>query len=313
MEPTDAPVDSAPAAAPSAPAAPADPVVTEPAAPANGDKPADPAPTADPQPKEGAPTADPATPDKPADAPAEGDDPAQPSDTPADAPAENENQTPDFKSMTRAERAQYFQNLEATTRREVEAKVNEVYQPQGVDDLKQKYIDAGHTEFEAAMLAREEVRDQEADISRARAERAELNATLAADAMEVLGTIDWLNPAKKGSFDQVSSDAATQLYDELCLTRDENTAEYDDKGNMIPGTGQIIGASMTPKQFYGLVDKIRSSGLENAKLSAQKAAEEQLAAVAPPSSNSNKTEKAFDQLSTAEKRSRLLAQGKLIT
>lgn len=308
-------VDEETPTAPAAPEAPASPTapVDEGTPPApkpgdEGDKPAAPGTESEP-----------AKPEAPAEG-AEPDKPAKPEDKPADEepkpPGEaavEEDKTPDIKSMTRAERAQYFQNLDATTRKQVEAKVNEVYQPQAIDELKQKYIDDGHTEFEASMLAREEVRDQEADISRARAERAELNASLAADAMEVLGTIDWLNPAKKDAFDKVSSDAATELYDELCLTRDENTAQLDANGKAIPGTGQIIGATMTPKQFYSLIDTIRGSGTEAAKLSAQKAAEEEMASVAAPSSNSNKRDKAFDELSTAEKREKLLAKGVLIT
>jgi len=296
-------------ASPEAPPSPAAPVETP--AP-SGDKPTEPV-TADPTPKEPVENETPDPAKATTDSPVEGEDPSKTADPTPKEPVENENQTPDLKSMTRAERAQFFQNVEATTRKNVEAKVNEIYQPQPVDDLKQKYVDQGHSEFEASMLAREEVRDQEADISRARAERAELNATLAADAMEVLGTFDWLNPDKRGAFDKTSSDAATQLYDELCLTRDDNTALKDQNGKVVPGTGQIIGASMTPKQFYGLVDKIRSSGTDAAKLSAQKAAEEQMGAVVAPSSNSNKTEKAFDQLSTAEKREKLKAEGHFIT
>lgn len=263
------------------------------------------------------------------DKPAEGTDPKPPEggdgtkdgegDNPADDPAkvttpgEGSDDLPDPKKMTRAERVQYYADLGTNTRKSVEETVNATYQPQSVDELKQKYIDQGHDEFQATMLAREEVRDQESDISKARAERAELNANLAVEATEVLNTISWLNPKDKESYDKASSDAAVDLYDQLCLTRDTNTEVVGDDGKPIPGTGQVIGASMTPKQFYGMLDKIRSSGTETARISAQKAAEEQLAAVAPPSSNNKQVDKSFDQLSNDEKRERLRAQGHYVT
>lgn len=221
--------------------------------------------------------------------------------------------TPDLKSMSRAERAQYFQKLEADARKQAEATVNDTYQPQSVDDLKQKYLDQGHSEFEAKMLARDEMREQEADIARARAERAELNANLATEAMEVMSTIEWLNPKNADAYDEAASDAAVELYDALCLLRDENTADKDADGNVIPGTSQIISAVMTPKKFYGLMDTIRSSGVETAKTQAQKAAEEQMAAVAAPSSNSTKKERDFDLLSNDEKREYLRKQGHIVT
>ncbi len=307
-----------------APAAPVDPGTTnpepKPADAGTGDGTTPPAPAAGDDGKT------PPAPDKPADGtdpkPADGEGDGakdgkddKPADDPAKVttPGEGSDDLPDPKKMTRAERVQYYQNLESNTRKSVEATVNATYQPQTVDELKQKYIDEGHDEFQATMLAREEVRDQEADISKARAERAELNANLAVEATEVLNTFGWLNPKDAANYDKDSSDAAVDLYDQLCLTRDENTAQTGDDGKPIPGTGQIIGATMTPKAFYGLLDKIRSSGSETARVAAQKAAEEQLAAVAPPSSNNKQVDKSFDQLSNDEKRERLRAQGHFVT
>lgn len=283
---------------------------TQPAAPADGDGTGSGTePAADPGADKGSEGNEPGNGegDEPGDEPA--DDPNKPKegDEPGDSGV-------DLTKMSRAERAQYYQNLEANSRKQAEATVNATYQPQSVDELKQKYIDQGHSDFEASMLAREEIRDQEADIAKARAERAELNANLAVEATEVLNTFGWLNPKNKESYDKKSSDAAVDLYDRLCLTRDVNTAETDNQGQPIPGTGQIIGASMTPKEFYTLLDNIRSSGTETARMEAQKAAERQMGSVAAPSSNSNKpVDKSFDQLSNAEKRERLRAQGHLIT
>lgn len=315
---------SAPAPAPAAPPAPTAPVTegaTPPPQPAGeSNKPTTPteggtggeATPPDPKPAEGTPP-DPNKPEKPEGTEGGEGEEATPPEKPPEGGEEAENHTPDLKSMSRTERAQYFQTLEANTRKAAEAKMDSAYQPDAVDDLVQKYVDQGHSEFEAKMLARDEVRDQEADIAKARAARAELNSTLAIEATEVLNTVDWLNPDKKDSFDETAADAATTLYDLLCLTRDDNTNELNDKGEPIPGTGQIIGAAMTPKQFYGLIDKIRSSGVEGAKVAGQRAAEEQMAQVAAPSSNSNKRDPDFDNLSNEEKRARLRAQGHIVT
>lgn len=282
---------------------------TTPPAPAAGDD--GKTPPAPDKPAEGT---DPKPADKPADGAGDGEG-DKPAADPAKVttPGEGSDDLPDPKKMSRAERVQYYADLGTNTRKSVEETVNATYQPQSVDELKQKYIDQGNDEFQATMLAREEVRDQEADISKARAERAELNANLAVEATEVLNTIGWLNPKDKDNYDKDSSNAAVDLYDQLCLTRDENTEVVGQDGKPIPGTGQVIGASMTPKQFYGMLDKIRSSGSETAKIAAQRAAEEQLAAVAPPSSNNKQVDKSFDQLSNDEKRERLRAQGHYVT
>jgi hypothetical protein len=259
-------------------------------------------------------------PDHPID-PDAGDEPSDPNHTTADdaatkdkeASASDPNTAPDPKTMTRAERAAFYGEITDRARKEVESVVNDAYKPKALDDVMQQYLDDGKTELEARMLARDDIREQEADINRATAERAELNATLAIESTEVLNSIDWLNPNKKDAYDKTSTDAAVQMYDNLCLIRDDNTAQVDPQGNPIPGTGQIMGAMMTPKQFYGLVDTIRNSGSEAARQSAQKAAEEQMAAVAAPSSNTTKRESNFDSLSNAEKRAKLMAQGILIT
>lgn len=318
---------------------PSAPTQTDPAAGAATPAPTDGGTPPDPKPADGA-NGDGTTPLAPAagddgkttppapDKPVEGEEPKpgdgtgdaagdKPADDPAKVttPGEGNDDLPDPKKMSRAERVQYYQNLGDNTRKSVEATVNATYQPQTVDELKQKYIDEGNDEFQATMLAREEVRDQEADISRARAERAELNATLAVEATEVLNTIGWLNPKDTEHYDETSSNAAVDLYDQLCISRDDNTAQVDGDGKPMPGTGQIIGASMTPKQFYGMLDKIRSSGTETAKIAGQRAAEEQMAAVAAPSSNSTNKggDKAFDQMSNDEKRTYLREKGHYVT
>jgi len=316
--PAPAPTDGG--TAPAAPAEPANPTPQPGSGDGGGNTPPEPT---DPAPQ----MPDPDVPDHGVDSdkgidPDKGDEPTgNPPEDPSNEPdpdnpadkVENENQTVDLSKMSRAERVQYFQELEAKTTKEVEARVNATYKPTPLEELKQKYIDEGKTDFEASMLAREEVRDQELDIARASSERAELNAKLAIESTEVLADMPWLNAKDKEAFDKEAAPAAIEAYDRLCLTRDDNTAQHDDNGKPIPGTGQIIGALMTPKEFFGLMDKIRSSGNATAELKAQKAAEEQMAAVAAPSSNSNKREAEFDSLSNEEKRARLRASGHLVT
>lgn len=311
------------------------PVVTDSGAP--DPAPADPSPAVDTppeptQPAENAPAADPQAPEPTGPAPDtndpdlpdhginpdkgidpdKGDAPPNP-DTPNPAdPAAEANL--DLKSMSRAERAEYFQSLDKNTRKQVEAVIDKAYQPQAHDELKQQYVDQGYDDFQADILARETRRDQQAQINEARAEIAELNAGLSTDAMEVVSTIDWLNPTKgEGIYDATAANAASQLYQNLCIVRDDNTAQRDAQGNLIPGTGQIIEAKMAPSTFYHLMDQIRSSGSETSRVSALKAAEAQMAAVAPPSSNTNRREAAFESKSAAEMRAELQAKGIAVT
>lgn len=304
--------------------APADPSPAEETSQEPTTPPAENAPAENPAPEPTGPapdTNDPTLPDHGVDPdkgidPDAGDQPPHPDEpNPADP---NKDQPadagPDLKSMSRAERAEYFRNLDKATRKQVEANIDKVYQPQSHDELKEKYIEAGYDDFQADILARETRRDQQAQINEARAEIAELNAGLTADAVEVVTTIDWLNPTKgEGVYDKGSTQVASSLYEQLCVVRDDRTAQRDGQGNPIPGTGQIIEVRMSPSQFYTAMDQIRSAGNENSRIQAQKAAESQMAAVAPPSSNTNRRAPSFDSLSAAEQRERLLAKGIVVT
>lgn len=244
------------------------------------------------------------------DQPPNPDEP-NPADPNKDQPADN---APDLKNMSRAERAEYFRNLDQATRKKVEASIDQAYQPQPMDELTEHFKEQGHSDFEAQILARETRRDQQAQINEARAEIAELNAGLTTDAMEVVSTIDWLNPTKgEGIYDKSSADAASALYQELCIVRDENTAQRDAEGKPIPGTGQIIETKMMPSRFYHLMDQIRSAGSETSRLQALKSAEKQMAAVAPPSSNTNRRATPFESKSAAEMRAELQAKGVAVT
>jgi hypothetical protein len=198
------------------------------------------------------------------------DKPAESEDKPDEAITEEKSES-DLKGMTRAERAVYFQSLKQEQTREVAEVVNQNYQPQDVTDLQQAYLDAGYSDGEALMLARQDVAEQKAQIAEATTEIAELNANLRVDSFEAQATYDWMNPAKADTYDKESHEAAAQIFSQGITTD--------------PRTGQIIEARMSPKQAADIVDKIRNSGTAKAQLAAQKAAEAQLAAVAPPTSS----------------------------
>lgn len=225
--------------------------------------------------------------------PDEGDEP----DTGNDPDAGDEATEPNsLKGMTREQRAEFFKQQQEQQRKSVEQAINQVYQPQPVDELTEAYMNEGYDQFQATMLARETQREQQAQIAEARAEIAELNSSLITEAMEVVNTIDWLDDSKADKFDQSSADAASQLYEALAIEKD-------------PRTNQIVNAKISPKQFYTLIDQIRQSGAKQAGLSARKAAEQEIASVAPPTSTTNVRDTPFAELSPSEMRAKLEAQG----
>lgn len=204
----------------------------------------------------------------------------------------------ELKGMSRRERQEYFENFKQTQAREIDRSIDQAYQPQPLDELTQAFLnqtneygEPRYDQFQAEMLARETVREQRAQIAEARAEIRELNAGLQADAIDVVHDIPWLDKESTANYDKDSAEIASDLYGALCVTRD-------------PNSKQIIEARMSPKEFYGAIDKIRSAGSASAQLKAQKALEQQLASVAPqgstaPSSPSSADDKQAASLSDA--------------
>lgn len=177
----------------------------------------------------------------------------------------------DLKVMSRAERAEYFRDLKQQQTREVAEVIDQNYQPQPIDDLRKAYLDTGgYTEFEATMLAKDTYRDQQLQIAEAKTEISELNSSLRVDAIEAQSKYDWMNPGKTDAYDKDLHELSAQIFAQGVTTD--------------PRTGQIIDTRMTPMQAAEIVDKIRNSGSANASIKAQKAAEQQMAAVAPSSS-----------------------------
>jgi hypothetical protein len=274
--------------APAEPTTPVEPSTPEPSAPD--------APAEQPQPSEptGPPpeTPDTDTPDRGVD-PDKGIDPDK-----GDTPEKSESE---LKGMTRAERKEYFESLSQQSRKSIEQAIDSVYQAQPVDQIKEGYLEQGYSEFEATQLARADHRDQKEQINEARAEIAELNSAMQTQAIEVITTIPWLNSENDGKgYDKASTEAASKLYDSLAVVRDERT-------------GAIVEAKISPKEFYTLIDKIRSSGAHDAELKARKAAEKEMASVAPPSSVTNKRDSSFESLSPSEMKAQLLAKGIAVT
>ena len=237
--------------------------------------------------------ADDATPDSPADKPA---DEATDNDNPTDEPDKPSNDEVDVKSMSRRERSAYYRELGATTKQTVERAIDDVYQPQQVDEVRDQYLEQGYDDAQAMLLARDDVRQQKEQINEARAEIAELNMTLATEAMEVVNSIPWLDSRNKDTYDESSTNAATQLYEQLAISKD-------------PRTGQIVDAKLTPTQFYSLIDRIRGSGAKQAEIKGQRAAEQQLASVMPASSVSNSKATDFNSMSVDQQRNYLRSKG----
>lgn len=173
------------------------------------------------------------------------------------------------KGMTRKERAEYYSQQEQQQGRQIEQAVAQAYQPQPVDQLQQYYMGQGHTEGEALILARQDVSEQKAQIAEASAEIVRFNAGLEVDSMEAKMKYDWMNPDKP-TFNKEMAMYASELFAQGMVTD--------------PRTGQIIDAKKTPSQVAAIVDGIYQTGVKKASVKAQKAAEQQMASVAPPSS-----------------------------
>lgn len=187
-----------------------------------------------------------------------------------EASVDTEETEPETRGMTRKERAEYYSQQRQEQQRTVEQAVSQAYQPQDVTQLQQYYMEQGHTEGESLILARQDVADQKAQIAQASAEITELNANLRVDTMDAQSKYDWMNPAKTDVYDKELHQYAADLFAQG-ITLDERT-------------GQIIDAKKTPSQVAAIVDKIYQSGVKKAAVKAQKAAEQQIASVAPPSS-----------------------------
>jgi hypothetical protein len=231
-------------------------------------------------------------------------------DKPAEVPAQPQQDASDPSQMTEQQRAAYYHQLRNISKTTTEQALDARYQPQAVSDLKAQFMEDGYDEFQAQMLADRENDKQARELAEIRAEVSGLNEGLSVEAVQVVSAIPWLNPAQKDAYgDGKLATLASRLYENF-VTRDPRTAEIDPRTQQpIPGTGVIIEAKLTPMQFYGALDAIRSSGASTASVNAQRAAERQMASVAPPSSTTSSRSVAFEQMSAKDQRAYLEAKG----
>lgn len=220
---------------------------------------------------------------------------AQPVEKPAEpevpeTEAEEPKPADETKGMTRAERAEHYQNLERQTRKEVD-QAYRGYQPaKTLEDYKNEYLDQGLTDGEALIAARMDVADDRAKIAEEKSDLSQFNADIRVDSFEAQSTFDWMNKSKPDSYDKESHALAAELF--------SAGAEVD------PNTGQVLSAIFSPMQAAQIIDKARNSGMTKAQIKGQKAAEAQMAAVAPSSSSApvvsrNAEEKQADALANA--------------
>lgn len=159
-----------------------------------------------------------------------------------------------------------------TQKRQVEQTLDQHYKPQAMDELTQKYLDQGYDEFQAQLLARDERRDQQAQLNEDRATVAELNAQRDSEAYLVMQDFPVFNP-NSPDYDKGFADKAYQLY---ALAADEVTD---------PKSGLVVSSRVMPYNFYKELADMRGSGISQAQIKAQKAAEAQMASVQAPPSN----------------------------
>lgn len=196
----------------------------------------------------------------------------------AEKPKENEEtkpdedeEKPDKSKLSNAEAAAERVREREANKRVIEQSIDRAYQPQLVDELTNAFIEQGYTQFEAEMLARDERRNQQSQIQEARTQIAELNMQVETEAIQVMHEFPVFDP-NSDSYDKDFAGRASALYERAA------DVQYDPKTNV------IVSSKITPYQFYKELAEMRDSGVSQASIKAQKAAEQQLAAVAPQSS-----------------------------
>jgi hypothetical protein len=196
--------------------------------------------------------------------PPEGEKPNdEPQKSPEELEAERKERNRQFYEQRQAERQQ--------KQRQIERTVDSQYQPQTMAELTNKFMEQGYDEFQAQMLARDERREQQAQINEARTQIAELNMQIETEAVQVMHDFPVFDPTRK-EYDKDFAEKASQLYVRAASPVTD------------PKTGLVIQANMTPYQFYQHLAEMRGSGVSQAQVKAQTAVQQQMAAVTPQSS-----------------------------
>lgn len=176
-------------------------------------------------------------------------------------------------------------------RRTIEQTIDRSYQPQPADQLVNAFMEQGYNQFEAEMLARDERRNQQSQIQEARTHIAEMNMQIETEAIQVMHDFPVFDP-NSDKYDPEFAAKASLLY--------ERAADVQ----VDPNSGVIVQSKITPYEFYKQLHDMRSSGVSQAQVKAQKAAEQQMAAVAPaqstaPPSNLSKDDKEAKEMEDA--------------
>lgn len=203
--------------------------------------------------------------------------------------SKDESETP---QETEAERSQRFYEMrqeQKRSREQVEKAVNQNYQPQPVDQLTQHFVDQGYDEFQANMLAREEVRSQRESIAEARAEVAELNSKLVSESVQVMHDFPVFDP-KSSEYDEGFAKLASDMY-----MRAANPVTD-------PKTGAIVQTNLMPHDFYKELHTMRTMSASKAEAKAKKAVSQQIASVSPQSSSAPISVKRGNSMEELEKR-----------
>jgi hypothetical protein len=207
----------------------------------------------------------------------------QPKEPEAEAPKEPEEPTePEEPVETEAERKQRFYEMRQQQKREqkelVEKSINQAYQPQPADELTKQFMEQGYSQFEAEMKADNERRNQAEQIREARSQITELNSRMNVESVQVMHDYPVFDPTSP-DYDKDFADKASAMYARAAGVQTD------------PKTGLVVSANLTPYNFYKELEEVRGSGLTKAQVQGQRAAEQQMASVAPPTSSVPQIEK----------------------
>lgn len=205
--------------------------------------------------------------------------------------SENSELPPQETEAERNRKAYEMRQEEKRQRQQIERQMDNVYQPQPVDELTQAYIDQGYDERQAQMYARDDVRAQREQIAEARAQVAELNMQINSEAMQVLHEFPEFDP-NSPKYDKEFAEMATQKW------RRESGSQTD------PRTGFVVQTNLMPYDFYKDLHDIHTMGNSRAQMTAQRNLEQQMNSVAPSTSTvvtkaKSKEDKEADELAEA--------------
>lgn len=210
---------------------------------------------------------------------------AEETDKPADVPAE-EDATEEETKPTKADERKTQLNQEirdlVAQRNAIKAEVakatDEVYQPATESDLVDEGLSATEAKVEA-MRQQLEVRDYNERV-------AEAQLTLGSESLRVLNDFPIFNPESDQYEEELAIEAAGLM--ESNLIRDPNVPEVDPQTGKATGKGLIIGANVSPYQFYKTLARASGISATKGQLKGQQAQQEMMAnadspgSVAPP-------------------------------